>query len=114
MAWFPGTDKAQYILYTAKSKMTKEQLNAILSSNADGQKWEPHFDGGSKVGTAISSAMTGEDMRHGYFQRDDGAQTDTIMLWAVNNVAIKSSWLCAWEKSKADAEAAKKAHVPNL
>lgn len=115
IAWFPGTDKAQFILYTADApKMTNEQLDAILKSNADGQKWESHFDGQNQAGVAISSALSGSDMRSGYFQREDGARTGTIMLWAINNVSIKSAWLYAWEKRNEDAEAAKKARVPNL
>lgn len=115
LAWFPGTEKAQFILYTADApKMTNEQLDAILKSNADGQKWEPHFDGQNKAGVAISSAISGSDMRSGYFQREDGARTGTIMLWAINNVGIKSAWLYAWEQRNEAAEAAKKARVPNL
>lgn len=115
VAWFEGTDKAQYISYTSDApKMTIEQLDAILASNADGQKWVPHFDGQNKAGVAISSALSGADMRSGYYQREDGARTGTIMLWAVNNVSLKSGWLTAWEKRNEAAEAAKKSRVPNL
>jgi len=114
-AWVEGTDKVQFIRYTASApKMTKEQLDAILKSNADGQKWESHFDGGNKEGVAIASSLSGSDMRSGYFQREDGARTGTIMLWAINNVSIKSAWLYAFEKRNDEAEAAKKTHVPNL
>jgi len=115
LAWFPGTDKAQYILYTADApKMTTEQLDAILKSNSDGQNWEAHFDGGNKTGVAISSAIAGSDMRSGYFQRQDGARTGTIMLWAINNVSIKSAWLTAWEKRNSEAAAAQETRVPDL
>jgi hypothetical protein len=114
-AWVEGTDKVQFIRYTAPtSNMTKEQLDAILKSNSDGQKWTAHFDGQDKVGTAIASSLSGSDMRSGYFQRNDGARTGTIMLWGINNVSIKSAWLYAWEKRNEEAEAAKKARVPNL
>lgn len=38
----------------------------------------------------------------------------TIMLWAINNVSIKSAWLCAREtRAEADKEAEQK-HIPNL
>lgn len=115
IAWFPGTDKAQYIKYTSTSpKMTREQLDAILTSNADGQEWKENFDDQNKVGVAIASGLSGSDMRSGYFQREDGARTGTIMLWAINNVSIKSAWLCASEKQGEATEAAKKKHVPNL
>ena len=115
VAWFEGTDKAQFILYTSDApKMTNEQLDAILKSNSEGQKWVPHFDGQNKAGVAISSAFSGADMRSGYFQREDGARTGTIMLWAINNVSIKTAWLYAWEKRNEAVEAAKKSRVPNL
>ena len=114
-AWVEGSDKVQFIRYTASApKMTNEQLDAILKSNSDGQKWAAHFDGQNKVGVAISSALSGSDMRSGYYQRDDGARTGTIMLWGINNVSIKSAWLYACEKRNEAAEAAKKAHVPSL
>ena len=91
--------------------MTMEQLDAILNSNSDGPKWVPHFDSQSQIGVAISSIISKSDMRSGYFLREDGARTGTIMLWAINNVSIKSAWLYAWEQRN---EAAKKARVPNL
>ena len=114
-AWFPGTDKVQYILYTStSSKMTQDQLNAILNANSDGQKWQPFFDGQNKDGVAIASSISGSDMRSGYFLREDGARTGTIMLWAINNVSIKSAWLYAWENRNAALEEQKKARIPNL
>lgn len=115
VAWFPGADKAQFILYTAMApKMTKEQLDAILSVNSDGQKWQPFFDGEDKAGVQISSALSGADMRSGYFLREDGARTGTIMLWAINSVSIKSAWLYAWEKRNEVLEEQNRTKVPNL
>ena len=115
VAWFPGSNQAQFIKYSAKaSKMTKEQLDAILASNSDGQKWEAFFDRGNKVGVAIASAFSGSDMRSGYFQREDGARTGTIMLWAINNVSIKSAGLYAWEKQNEAVKEASKRRVPDL
>lgn len=115
VAWFPGADKAQFILYTSTApKMTREQLDAILSVNSDGQKWHPFFDGQNKAGVAISSAVSGADMRSGYFLREDGARTGMIMLWAINNVSIKSAWLLAWEKRNEALEEQKRTKVPNL
>lgn len=115
VAWFPGTEKAQCILYTSTaSKMTNEQMDAILSVNSDGQKWQPFFDGQNKAGVAIASSLSGADMRSGYFLREDGARTGTIMLWAINNVSIKSAWLYAWEKRNEALEEQQKMKVPNL
>lgn len=115
VAWFPGTDKAQFIKYTAIApKMTTEQLDAILASNSDGLTWKPSFDGQNKAGVAMASRLSGSDMRSGYFQREDGARTGTIMLWAINNVSIKSAWLCAKEDQREATQEARQKHVPNF
>lgn len=115
VAWFPNSSEAQFIRYTSNAgKMTNEQLEAILNSNAMGQKWKPHFDGQNQAGVEIASELSGSDMRSGYYQREDGAQTGTIMLWAINNVGIKSAWLIDWEQKQKAADTLKKTRVPNL
>ena len=115
VVWFPSSDKAQAIRYTSDApKMTTEQLDALLNANSAGYTWKPFFDGQSRVGTAISSAMVDQDMRSGYFERSDGARTGTIMLWAINNVSLKSGWLVAMERRKLEEKQEKQSKIPNF
>jgi hypothetical protein len=114
-AWFPGTDKVQYIRYTSDTpKMSKEQLQAILEKNSEGRKWEKFVQQGDPLGAAVASILSGESMSIGHFVREDGAQTDTIMLAAINNVGIKSAWLNAWLKRNEALEEQKRNRIPNL
>ena len=94
--------------------MTTEQLDAILSANSDGKKWQSFFNGQNKAGAAISSTLSGVDMRSGYYLRENGARTGTIMLWAINNVEIESSWFVAWQGRNEAIEKQKKQSIFNL